>query len=40
MNLGGKNEVKRYLEGHIEVYLSFQFGTIWSEIGGVIQFQS
>jgi hypothetical protein len=33
----GKNQVKRYLIEDIEFSLNYQFGRIWTRIGGVIQ---
>jgi len=40
MNITGKNLVKRYFKGYIQRGLSFQFGVIWTKIGGVIAVQS
>jgi hypothetical protein len=40
MGYNGKNYVKRYFVEDIEIHLSFRFGVIWTNIGGVIQVQS
>ena len=36
INIKGNIEVKRYLKEDVLFSLSFQFGAIWSRIGGVI----
>ena len=38
MEYSGKIQVRRYFEDHVQFSLSFQFGTIWIKIGGVINF--
>ena len=33
----GKNHIKGYFAEHIEASVNYQFGAIWSKIGGVMQ---